>query len=268
MSSYATISTIYISNSCITVSGQSTLATKLSTGAAWLGTNAIGVRMENVYLQAMGSSSDEDEADGTPTPRGVGLRIGGGHHMTFFGHAEGPSRIAEFTGNAEDVSLSFTGIRAMASSPIAAGVKGGPSGGYIGLSSLRLHFDGWPMTNKPTVKTTVKQLIECVMGGSTIRNTIVEVGGDDGTLAVSNVINELGTARTISSSGTVTQGRRGGLQTDLYHCRVGDWLVVDGAQAGDSQVPNGALFYDGGKKALSFKDDQGKVHALHGAGGA
>ena len=82
------------------------------------------------------------------------------------------------------------------------------------------------------------------------------------------VINELGTARTISSSGTVTKGRRGGLQTDLYHCRVGDWLVVDGAQADDSQVPNGALFYDGGKKALSFKDDQGKVHALHGAGGA
>ena len=204
MSSYATISTIYISNSCITVSGQSTLATKLPTGAAWLGTNAIGVRMENVYLQAMGSSSDEDEADGTPTPRGVGLRIGGGHHMTFFGHAEGPSRIAEFTGNAEDVSLSFTGIRAMQSSPIAAGVKGGPSGGYIGLGSLRLHFDGWPMTNKPTVKTTVKQLIECVMGGSTIRNTIVEVGGDDGTLTVSNVINELGTARTISSSGTVS----------------------------------------------------------------
>ena len=240
-SSYATISTIYISNSCITVSGQSTLATKLSTGAAWLGTDASGVRMENVYLQAMGSSSDEDEADGTPTSRGVGLRIGGGHHMTFFGHAEGPSRIAEFTGNAEDVSLSFTGIRAMQSSPIAAGVKGGPSGGYIGLGSLRLHFDGWPMTNKPTVKTTVKQLIECVMGGSTIRNTIVEVGGDDGTLAVSNVINELGTARTISSSGTVTQGRRGGLQTDLYHCRVGDWLVVDGAQADDSQVPNGAL---------------------------
>ena len=51
---------MYMSNSCITVSGQSTLATKLSTGAAWMGTNAIGVRMENVYLQAMGSGSDED----------------------------------------------------------------------------------------------------------------------------------------------------------------------------------------------------------------
>ena len=154
VSDFASISAIYMSNSCITVSGQSTLSTKLATGAAWLGSNAIGVRMENLYLQALtpkpepsrleNSGIDAHAADiqaaallQSPPKQGVGLRIEGGHHLTFFGHAEGPSRIAEFTASATDVSLSFTGIKAMQNSPIAAGMIGGSNGGFVGTNFVQ-----------------------------------------------------------------------------------------------------------------------------------
>ena len=58
--------------------------------------------------------------------------------MTFFGHAEGPRVIAEFTANVDNVALSFTGIKAMQDSPISAGIATGPNGGWVEISNLIL----------------------------------------------------------------------------------------------------------------------------------
>eukprot|EP01051_Picozoa_sp_SAG22_P008618 SAG22_NODE_667_length_8010_cov_2.289091_3_plen_536_part_00 len=264
VSSYAQISAKYMSNSCITVGGQSTLATKLATGAAWFGSNTIGVRMENVYLQALGPPPSSDPSvEPPPPPRGVGLRIAGGNHMRFFGHAEGPSRIAEFVDSATNVTLSFTGIKSMQGPPVAAGVAGGSNAGFVGLSHLRLHFDGLPMTSKPAVKSTVPYLVECVDRGSELTNTRVDIPHDDGSMLLSNCFNCLGTVRTIGSQGTVAKGVYGGLMAGLHACRVGGWLTVSDAQS-STAVPNGALFFDGSKGQLSYKDGKGVVHALHG----
>lgn len=52
ISSYATISTSIISNSCITLDGLCTLFAKHPVGCCWRGVNAVNVTMNNLYLQA------------------------------------------------------------------------------------------------------------------------------------------------------------------------------------------------------------------------
>ena len=123
------------------------------------------------------------------------------------------------------------------------------------------------MSNSPTVKSTVKQLIECADLGSVIDNTTLEMGGDDGSLPLSNAFNERGTVRTIRSTGTGATAKYNGLQAGLHRCRVSDWLLLDEFQTGGeadavAAVPKLALFFDGVKKRLSFKDSNGAVHAL------
>ena len=134
---------------------------------------------------------------------------------------------------------------------------------FVGLNTLRLQFDGPPMSNRPSVKSNVKQLIECVDQGSVITNTTLEMGGDDGSLELTNAFTELGTVRNIRGTGAGAKAHYGGLQAGLHKCRVSEWMLLeDCVTAGEATIPNKALFFNAAKNALSFKDAKGVVHAL------
>ena len=98
--SYATVSTKYLSNSCITLEGLCTLCAKDPVGCCWRGVNAVNVTMSNLYLQSL-----------KPKGKGSapGLVIEGGYKISASMHVEGPSPVVLAQhGEVSDVDLCET----------------------------------------------------------------------------------------------------------------------------------------------------------------
>ena len=158
-STFTTIDTAIISNSCITLDGMCMLSAKDPVGCCWRGQNAINVTMNNVYLQAFA----------VPAPpavggkRAPGLVIEGGYKISVGGHSEGPTPLVHAQkGSVTDCKIHFTGGRT-ACSPILVGADAKDFMWLERWDVYLVEFDNTWKQGKPALRLQLRHTTDSIL---------------------------------------------------------------------------------------------------------